>query len=274
MTSLRPLMIAVALAIPAAGACQAAPQETAQAVGPALASAIAGAHRSEANRARDAWRHPAETLAFFGVDPGDTVVEIWPGGGWYAEILAPYLAAGGGTYVAAAAGDRGLNGVRKLAAAEPELFGKVTTATFPVLAAGGTPVAPGSADVVLTFRNVHNWMMGDEPFEAAAFEQMYAMLKPGGTLGVVEHRLPEGADAAREKSSGYVKPSTVRRLAEAAGFKMVASSEINANPRDTGDHPEGVWTLPPTLRLGDVDRAKYQAIGESDRMTLKFVKPE
>ena len=275
MTTLRPLMIALALALPAAGACQAAPQETsAAAVQPALASAIVGTHRSEANRARDAARHPAETLAFFGVDPGDTVVEIWPGGGWYAEILAPYLAAGGGTYIAAAAGERGLGGVRKLMTEKPALFGKATTATFPVLAAGGTPVAPGSADVVLTFRNVHNWMMGDEPFEAAAFEQMFAMLKPGGTLGVVEHRLPEDADAARERSSGYVKTSTIKRLAEAAGFRLVAASEINANPRDTADHDKGVWTLPPTLRLGEVDRAKYQAIGESDRMTLKFVKPE
>ena len=126
---------------------------------------------------------------------------------------------------------------------------------------------------MLTFRNVHNWMMGDKPFEAAAFAQMYAMLKPGGTLGVVEHRLPEEADAAREKKSGYVKVSTVRRLAEAAGFRLVAESEINANPLDTADYPDGVWTLPPNFTLKDKDRAKYATIGESDRMTLKFVKP-
>ena len=152
MTTLRPLMIALALALPAAGACQAAPGETAVQAAPTLASAIAATHRSEANRARDGARHPAETLAFFGVDPGDTVVEIWPGGGWYAEILAPYLAAGGGTYIAAAAGDRGLNGVRKLAAAEPELFGKVTTATFPVLAAASlrTPLRPRSPAAAAT----------------------------------------------------------------------------------------------------------------------------
>lgn len=237
----------------------------------ALDAAVAAPTRTEANRARDKYRNPAATLAFFGVKPTDTVVEIWPGGGWYTEILAPYLAQRG-TYFAVAT-DRGLNGVRKLITEKPTQYGKAQTANFPILAAGGTPVAPGSADVVLTFRNVHNWMMGDQPFEAEAFKQMYRMLKPGGTLGVVEHRLPETADTARELKSGYVKVSTIRRLAEAAGFKLVASSEINANPKDTADHPEGVWTLPPSLRLGDQDRDKYLAIGESDRMTLKFVKP-
>jgi len=238
----------------------------------ALRQAAAASTRTPANLVRDQYRHPVETLAFVGVRPSDTVVEIWPGGGWYTEILAPYLAQGGGTYIAAAA-ERGLTGVRKLVAAQPAAYASVRTANFPILAAGGTPVAPGSADVVLTFRNVHNWMMGKEPFEAQAFAQMYAMLKPGGTLGVVEHRLPENADKARELKSGYVKLSTVRRLAEAAGFRLVAQSEINANPLDTTDYPEGVWTLPPTYRLGDKDRAKYAAIGESDRMTLKFVKP-
>ena len=237
-----------------------------------LRLAAANPLRSPANVARDRYRHPVETLAFFGVRPGDTVVEIWPGGGWYAEILAPYLAQGGGIYIAAAA-ERGLTGVRKLVAAQRAAYGGVRTAAFPVLAAGGSPVAPGSADVVLTFRNVHNWMMGDKPFEAQAFAQMYAMLKPGGTLGVVEHRLPENADAEREKKSGYVKVSTVRRLAEAAGFRMVAMSEINANPLDNTDYPEGVWTLPPTYTLKDKDRARYAAIGESDRMTIRFVKP-
>ncbi len=238
----------------------------------ALKAAIASPVRTPANVARDPYRHPAETLAFFGVKPSHTVVEIWPGAGWYAEILAPYMAQGGGTDIAAAS-NRGLSGVQKLMSERPAAFGKVQTANFPILAAGGNPVAPGSADVVLTFRNVHNWMMADTPFEAEAFKQMYAMLKPGGTLGVVEHRLPESADDARQLKSGYVKVSTVRRLAEAAGFKLAASSEINANPKDTTDHPEGVWTLPPNYRLGDVDRAKYAAIGESDRMTLKFVKP-
>ncbi|MCY7398459.1 MAG: methyltransferase, partial [Sphingomonas bacterium] len=206
-----------------------------------LRLAAANPLRSPANVARDRYRHPVETLAFFGVRRSDTVVEIWPGGGWYSEILAPYLAQGGGTYVGAAS-ERGLAGLNKLVAAQPAAYGGVRTAAFPVLAAGGTPVAPGSADVVLTFRNVHNWMMGDKPFEAQAFAQMYAMLKPGGTLGVVEHRLPENANAEREKKSGYVKVSTVRRLAEAAGFRMVAMSEINANPLDNTDYPDGVWT--------------------------------
>ncbi len=238
----------------------------------ALRQAAAASTRTPANLARDVYRHPVETLTFFGIEPDDTVVEIWPGGGWYSEILAPYLAQGGGTYIAAAS-EKGLAGVSKLVAAQPATYASVRTANFPILAAGGSPVAPGSADVVLTFRNVHNWMMGDKPFEAQAFAQMYAMLKPGGTLGVVEHRLPESADDARQMKSGYVKVSSVRRLAEAAGFRLVAQSEINANPLDTTDYPEGVWTLPPTYRLGDKDRARYAAIGESDRMTLKFVKP-
>ena len=242
-----------------------------------LAAAIASPLRTPANVARDPYRHPAQTLSFFKVKPTHTVVEIWPGGGWYTEILAPYLAQGGGTYIAVAS-DRGLTGVRKLMTDKGAPYAKVRTANFPILATStppgvGTPVAAGSADVVLTFRNVHNWMMGDKPFEGEAFKQMYAMLKPGGTLGVVEHRLPENADNAREKKSGYVKTSTVRRLAEAAGFKLVASSEINANLKDTKDYPEGVWTLPPTFTLKDKDRAKYAAIGESDRMTLRFVKP-
>ena len=242
-----------------------------------LAAAIASPLRTPANVARDPYRHPAQTLSFFKIKPSHTVVEIWPGGGWYSEILATYLAAGGGTYIAAAS-DRGLTGVRKLMTDKGAPFAKVRTANFPILATStppnsGTPVSPGSADVVLTFRNVHNWMMGDKPFEAEAFKQMYAMLKPGGTLGVVEHRLGEKADIALEKKSGYVKTSTVRRLAEAAGFKFVASSEVNANPRDTKDYPQGVWTLPPTYTLKDQDRARYAAIGESDRMTLRFVKP-
>ncbi len=262
------LLIAV-VAIPAAAAPKSGVSAAESA---ALRTAISAPTRKQANVARDPYRHPAETLAFFGVRSTGSVVEITPGGGWYTEILAPYLAAGGGTYIAAAP-DRGLNGVRKLIADNPAVYGSIQTANFPILAAGGTPVAPGSADVVLTFRNVHNWMGGEQPYEGEAFKQMYAMLKAGGTLGVVEHRLPESADDARQLTSGYVKTSTVKRLAEAAGFKLVASSEINANPKDTTDHPEGVWTLPPTYELGDVDRAKYAAIGESDRMTLKFVKP-
>ncbi len=239
----------------------------------AIAAAVDSPSRTPANVLRDQYRHPRETLSFFGVEPDDTVVEIWPGGGWYAEILAPLLA-DTGTYYAAANGN-GLNGVKGLMAKDAALYGKARLASFPTGRPGADqPAVPaGSADVVLTFRNVHNWMMGDTPFAEDAFRQMYAMLKPGGTLGVVEHRLPESMDAARERTSGYVRVSTVRRLAEQAGFRFVEASEVNANPRDTADHANGVWALPPSYRGGDVDRARFAAIGESDRMTLKFVKP-
>ena len=236
----------------------------------ALDLAIAASTRTPTNVARDRYRHPRETLAFFEVDPTDTVVEIWPGGGWYTEILAPYLSARGTYY--AAGNERQLRDAKAMSARDPVTYGEIRFAAFPA-AAGETRVPDGTADVVLTFRNVHNWIMPDQPFGEEAFRQMYAMLKKGGTLGVVEHRLPEEADAAREKKSGYVRVSTVRALAERAGFRLVASSEINANPLDTKDHPNGVWSLPPALRGGEVDRARFLAIGESDRMTLRFVKP-
>lgn len=240
----------------------------------ALRAAVGASTRTPANVARDRYRHPLETLAFFGVEPGDTVVEIWPGGGWYSEILAPYIIQGGGTYYAGTPAGRGTERFKTFVAAKPDLYGKANVATFP-MADGGIQVPAGTADVVLTFRNVHNWMgsEGDTPMAAEAFRQMFAMLKPGGTLGVVEHRLPDSADSAREKNSGYLKVATVRRLAEEAGFRLVGASEVNANPKDTADWPDGVWTLPPTLTKKDVDRDKYLAIGESDRMTLKFVKP-
>jgi predicted methyltransferase len=238
---------------------------------PALEAAVAAPHRSEANRARDKYRNPAATLAFFGVKPTDKVVEIWPGGGWYTEILAPYLAASGRLTVAAPMG-RGADGIAKKLDADPAIYGKVARANFPT-ADGATPVAPGSADVVLTFRNVHNWRFGGADKAQAAFDQMFAMLKPGGTLGLVEHRLPENMDSAREEKSGYMKRTSVVAFAKKAGFQLVAESQVNANPRDTHDYPKGVWTLPPNYAEGDTDRAKYAAIGESDRMTLKFVKP-
>jgi len=251
---------------------------SAQAPSAALKEAVSGPHRTEANRARDQYRHPAETLAFFGVKPSDTVVELWPGGGWYTEILANYLGKGGGTLIVAAPGAKGLEGTQKRLAANPTLYGKVKPVNFPTVL-GGTGVAPGTADVVLTFRNVHNWRGGymhpeKTDYSAEAFREIYAMLKPGGVLGIVDHRLPESADVEREKSSGYIKVSTVRRLAEQAGFRFADSSEINANKKDTANWPKGVWTLPPNYAEGNADRAKYQAIGESDRMTLKFVKPK
>ena len=242
-----------------------------------LRQAVADTGRTPGNVARDRYRHPVETLDFFEVDPGDTVVEIWPGGGWYTEILAPYVAKGGGKLYLAAP-DWGRSGVDKLRIANPTLFGALPVADFPTFGGKAAEVPNGTADVVLTFRNVHNWRMGyrrpdKQDYSAEAFKQMFAMLKPGGILGIEDHRLPESADAQRERSSGYIKVSTIRRLAEAAGFKFVAASEVNANPKDTADWPDGVWTLPPSLQLKDKDRDRYLAIGESDRMTLKFVKP-
>ena len=257
-----------ALAVPVvAGQQQPAPAGEAH----AIHAAVAATTRTPANVTRDAARHPAETLAFFGVKPGQTVVELWPGGGWYTEILAP-LTNKEGTLYAAAPWERGLNGVKALQAANPAIYGKVKLAAFP--APEGTPAVPdGSADVVLTFRNVHNWRFGGADAAQANFDAVFKMLKPGGTFGVVDHRLPEAMDSALEEKSGYMKESSIIGFAEKAGFRLVGRSEINANPKDTHDYPEGVWTLPPSYRLKDVDRAKYEAIGESDRMTLRFEKP-
>ncbi|HEV2598638.1 class I SAM-dependent methyltransferase [Sphingopyxis sp.] len=276
---MRPLSIvasaAIAIAVPAAAMQHdghaghaAAPKS-----GDAIAAAVAAPTRTPANLARDPYRHPAETLAFFGVEPGDTVVELWPGGGWYTEILAPLTKAGGGTLYVAAPWERGLNRVKTKQAENADVYGAMKLAEFPN--AGTNPKVPdGSADVVLTFRNVHNWRFDGADNTANAFKQIFAMLKPGGTLGVVEHRLNESDDSAKEEKSGYMKKSSIVAFAEAAGFKLVGESEINANPKDSKDYPKGVWTLPPNLTEGETDRAKYVAIGESDRMTLKFVKPK
>jgi predicted methyltransferase len=270
---MRRLALLIACALPFSTVAAAHSPGVSAEGGLALRAAIAADTRTAANVARDRYRHPYETLSFFGVKPTDTVVEIWPGGGWYAEILAPYVAQRG-TYYGAGNGNE-IGGVEKRIAANPSVYGRARTAAFP--ASGEAPRVPdNSADVVLTFRNVHNWLgsEGEPPIAQEAFRQMYAMLKPGGILGVVEHRLPDAADPAREVKSGYLKVATVRRLAEAAGFRFVGASEVNANPKDTADWPKGVWTLPPTLTLKDQDRDRYLAIGESDRMTLKFVKPE
>jgi len=210
------------------------------------------------------------------VKPGDTLIEITPGGGWYADILAPLLNASG-HYIAAAATPAKPDGeaAHSIAALEttfkdnPSEFGNAKLIQFDPKAPNLG--APGSADKVLTFRNVHNWVMGDTA--PAMFKAFFEVLKPGGTLGVVDHRAAAGADFDKIKDSGYLPQDFVIKLATDAGFKLAAQSEINANPKDTKDYPKGVWTLPPTLTLGDQDRAKYLAIGESDRMTLKFVKP-
>ena len=242
----------------------------------ALQAAVDAPSRSESNRARDKYRHPAQTLAFFGIKPTDTVIEIWPGGGWYTEILAPFLRAKGKLLVAAPAGS-GSDGIARFLDTDPATYDKVGRINFPLIL-GGTGIAPGSADAVLTFRNVHNWRMGSykadkADYSAEAFRELYAMLKPGDILGVEDHRLPEDASGGRERASGYIKVSTIRRLAEQAGFQFAGSSEINANPKDTKDYPRGVWTLPPRLAEGDLNRETYLAIGESDRMTLRFIKP-
>ena len=240
-------------------------------VAPAVAKVIADPQRSAANRARDQYRHPAETLAFFDVKPNQTVIEFFPGGGWYTEILAPALR-GNGRYVAMPpASEKSLAGVKAMLEKNKDWFGEV--AVFPFNPTAPSTFPAGTADRVLTFRNVHNLMMQGDTVAAKAFADFYAALKPGGILGVTDHRLPENMDSALERKSGYIKRSTIVRLATAAGFKLAGESRINANSKDGHDWPEGVWTLPPTLKLGDVDRAKYQAIGESDRLTLKFVKP-
>lgn len=243
----------------------------------ALKTAIASSHRSAENVARDTARHPYETLTFFGIKPTMTVVELSPGGGWYTEILAPYLrdkgtliAAGGDPESSSEYARKGAAKFRQKLDATPAIFNKVQVGIFePGNKVNFAPA--GSVDLVLTFRNVHNWVPGGEAQINAAFKQIYTSLKPGGVFGVVDHRLPEGKPA--NPKSGYVHESYVIALAEKAGFKLAEKSEINANAKDTADHKNGVWALPPSLANKDEDRAKYTAIGESDRMTLKFVKP-
>jgi predicted methyltransferase len=245
-----------------------------------LAQILAGDHRSAENRQRDPYRHPAQTLAFFGIADTQTVVEILPGGGWYAEILAPLLKPHGKLYEASYAEDGSIaspaqikttaNLKAKLATA-PDLFSAVTVTTLQV--PQQTEIAPpASADLVLTFRNVHNWL--EDGTADAVFAAFFKALKPGGVLGVVEHRAEAGTTLAQSIKSGYVTEDEVIFRAEKAGFTLAEKSEINANPKDRKDYPEGVWTLPPTYRgVAANDRARYLAIGESDRMTLKFYKP-
>ncbi len=289
--------VLVAALVLALAACQQqAQQPTAQAPAPAapapapapdpakelsdkIDAALVGAWRSEANKARDAYRHPKETLQFFGLTPGMTVVEITPGMGWYTEVLGPVYAQEG-KLVAAIWDDSPADApkyfkvnnerLREKVAANPEMLGRVELRTFDTKAPAFG--APGSADAVVTFRNVHNWT--NDGTAEAYFKAFHAVLKADGILGIEEHRANPGTDPTVSAKTGYVTEEYVIKLATAAGFELVAKSEVNANPKDTKDHPEGVWTLPPTLALKDQDKDKYVAIGESDRMTLKFRRVE
>jgi len=244
-----------------------------------LGAVLAGDWRDPKNVARDVYRHPQQTLDFFGVRPDQTVVEISPGGGWYTEVLAPLLREKGRYYGAVnnpalASSDRARDGSAKQNGtlrgrfhARTDVYGDAQLVEIDP----ANPVfgRPASADAVLTFRNVHNWMMAGQA--EGMFKGFFAVLKPGGTLGVVEHRA--NTDVPAGDRSGYVSEAQVIASAKAAGFELAGRSEINANPKDSKDYPNGVWTLPPVLREGDKDREKYLAIGESDRMTLRFIKP-
>ncbi len=285
------LLLAACLGVSATASAQAAPAASSAADQPAnklvppisasdftatqIDSVLAGSWRNDASRARDTYRHPKATLQFFGVRPDRTVIEITPGGGWYSEVLAPLLH-DNGHYIAAVAAApadaesrRDDSALHRKFAADPVHYGNARIASFnpkaPVLG------APASADAVLTFRNVHNWVMADTA--PLMFKAFFAVLRPGGVLGVVDHRAADDASLESVKKSGYLPTRDVVKMATDAGFTLDQSSELNANPKDTKDYTEGVWTLPPTLTLGDKDRSKYTAIGESDRMTLRFIKP-
>jgi predicted methyltransferase len=243
-----------------------------------LRIAVASPDRPADETARDKWRHPVETLEFFGIRDTMDVVELWPGGGWYTAILAPVVADKGRLVVTnmdpnGPADDHSTQMAKQYAArlaSKPNEFARVEVRVIHP-PADVTLGPDGSADAVLTFRNVHNWVgagIADKVLAAA-----FRVLKPGGILGVEEHRAKSDADPTKAGDTGYVPEAFVIDLAQKAGFRLEARSEINANPNDTKDWPKGVWTLPPVLRLGDQDRAKYEAIGESDRMTLRFRKP-
>ncbi len=259
--------------------------QTATADDPALRGAIDSPLRSAAERARDVYRHPFQSLRFWGLKPGDTVIDVQPGGGWWTDILAPYLARTGGRYIAAGAdlenpatgagARKGRSAFEARYQGNPALYGNVAVVGFGVKS--GPLAAPATVDLVLVSRETHNWVEGD--FIAKAFADIYAALKPGGILAIEDHRAPDWADPM--KGNGYLPEAYVIAQAKKAGFVLAARSEINANPRDTKDHPFGVWTLPPTRQSAPsgqpdnpvFDHSKYDAIGESDRMTLKFIKP-
>jgi predicted methyltransferase len=269
----RPFFVALLLAATPLAASESSPAAAAK-----LKQAIESPQRAPENRARDVWRHPQETLLFFGIEPEMQVLELWPGGAWYTEILAPFLAPAGKLAVTnfdpkGPADEPATRYAKELAdklASDPARFGAVEVVSIdpPSKLVLGEA---GRYDLVVTFRNNHGWI--NNGYHDAVYAEVFRVLKPGGVMGVVQHRAKAGADPVASAKTGYVPEAYVIAAAERAGFQLAGRSEVNANPKDTKDHPEGVWTLPPTYRLGDVDRAKYQAIGESDRMTLKFVKP-
>jgi predicted methyltransferase len=261
-----PLLLALALTVTA----------PAWAADAALEKAVADPRRTAAFRDRDTYRHPVGELEFFGLRPDATVVEIWPSGGYWTEILGPYLHDHGKLYAAGSPSDTGKESTDKARAkfqakldADPARFGTVKVTEF---GQDHYDIAPaGSVDFVLTFRNLHNWMAGG--YAEAAMAGFFKALKPGGVLGIEDHRAPTTKPQDPKAANGYVRQDYAIELAKKAGFEFVGASEIDANPKDTKDWPEGVWTLPPAFALGDKDKEKYAAIGEADNLVLKFRKP-
>jgi predicted methyltransferase len=242
----------------------------------ALDGILAGSQRTAADRDRDSYRHPKDTLLFFGIRPGMRVLQVWPETGWYTKIIVPLLHPQGRFVAAVIAPDPGsrflqarASAYRGLLASRPDLYGGAKVVTFPLN--GSDVLPPGSVDMVLSFGDLHEWMALGDAQQALA--TIYRALAPGGAFGVVDNRGDPAVAQDLRAKSGYVRQDYAIRLIEGAGFRLVASSEVNANPRDTKNYPAGVWTLPPDYRLGNIDRAQYSAIGESDRFTLKFVKP-
>jgi predicted methyltransferase len=242
----------------------------------ALDVILAGNQRTAADRARDRYRHPKETLLFFGVRPGTRVLQLWPESGWYTKIIAPLVHARGQYDAGVIVPDPGsrflrarLANYRQLLASRPKLYGRVKVVSFPL--DGGDVAPPGSVDMVLSFRNLHEWMALGDAQQALA--TVYRALAPGGVFGVVDNRGNPALPQDPRAKNGYVRQDYAIRLIEAAGFRLIAASEVNANPKDTKNYPCGVWALPPDYRLGNINRSQYEAIGESDRFTLKFVKP-